>query len=153
MQNMSYGQNTTFEWPKRVAKVIFPRFRGVITYIKVVSVFRFGHRKCHFWQRGGGGEKGIFHRAPGFLVWHVTQVNIWLERILDSCTTHFDQVLPNKYSWNAKKYGIFYYYGALGWMWSIQLPQNMFCKIFFSYRAFYISTVYVVGEVVFHQNG
>ena len=94
---------------------------------------------CCLLRRGWGLAWAPYsHRAPRFLVWHVTQVNIWLERILDSCTTHFDQVLPNKYSWNAKKYGIFYYYGALGWMWSIQLPQNMFCKIFFSYRAFYI---------------
>ena len=49
MQNMSNSQNTTFEWPKRVAKVFFLRFRGVIRSIKVVSVFRFGHQKCHFW--------------------------------------------------------------------------------------------------------
>ena len=43
-------------WPKyhfRVAKTCckgdFHRFRGVIRFIKVVSVFRFGHWKCHFW--------------------------------------------------------------------------------------------------------
>ena len=46
---MSYDQNTTFEWPKRIAKVIFLRFKGVIRFIKVVSVFRFGHQKCQFW--------------------------------------------------------------------------------------------------------
>ena len=48
MQNMKNGQNTTFEWPKRVAKVIFLRFRGVIRFIKVVSVFRFGIRSASF---------------------------------------------------------------------------------------------------------
>ena len=57
---------------------------------------------CCLQRRGWGLAWAPYsHRAPGFLVWHVTQVNIWLERILDSCTTHFDQVLPNKYSWNA----------------------------------------------------
>ena len=49
MQNNQYGQKTTFKWPKRVPKVFFPRFRGVIWSIKVVSNFRFGDRKCHFW--------------------------------------------------------------------------------------------------------
>ena len=29
--------------------MIFPRFRGVIRSIKVISDFRFGDRKCHFW--------------------------------------------------------------------------------------------------------
>ena len=38
-----------FRVAKRVAKVIFLRFRGVIRFIKVVSVFRFGHQKCQFW--------------------------------------------------------------------------------------------------------
>ena len=43
------GQKTTFEWQKCVPNVIFPRFRGGIWSIKVVSDFRFGDPKCHFW--------------------------------------------------------------------------------------------------------
>ena len=42
------GQKTTFEWPKVVSEVNFPAFWGVIRSIKVVSVFRFGDRKCRF---------------------------------------------------------------------------------------------------------
>ena len=43
----SDGPKTTFEWPK-VTEVSFPSFLGVIRSIKVVSVFRFGDRKCRF---------------------------------------------------------------------------------------------------------
>ena len=68
---------------------------------------------CCLLRRGWGLAWAPYsHRAPRFLVWHVTQVNIWLERILDSSTTHFDQVLPNKIFLKCQKYGIFYYYGA-----------------------------------------
>ena len=44
----SDGRKTTFEWPKVVSEVSFPAFWGVIRSIKVVSVFRFGDRKCRF---------------------------------------------------------------------------------------------------------
>ena len=44
----SNGRKTTFEWPKVVSEVIFPAFWGVFRSIKVVSVFRFGDRKCRF---------------------------------------------------------------------------------------------------------
>ena len=68
---------------------------------------------CCLQRRGWGLAWAPYsHRAPRFLVWHVTQVNIWLERILDSSTTHFDQVLPNKIFLKCQKYGIFYYNGA-----------------------------------------
>ena len=46
------------EWSKWVPKVIFPRFRGVIRSIKVVSVFHFGHWKCHFWYPQNS-QKGV----------------------------------------------------------------------------------------------
>ena len=49
MQNKQNGQKTTFELRKCAPNVIFPRFRGGIWFIKVVSDFRFGDRKCHFW--------------------------------------------------------------------------------------------------------
>ena len=42
------GRKNTFEWPKVVSEVDFPAFWGVIRSIKVVSVFRFGDRKCRF---------------------------------------------------------------------------------------------------------
>ena len=44
----SNGRKTTFEWPKVVSELSFPSFWGVFRSIKVVSVFRFGDRKCRF---------------------------------------------------------------------------------------------------------
>ena len=43
------AKKNTFEWRKYVPEVIFPTFRGGIWSLKVVSDFRFGDRKCHFW--------------------------------------------------------------------------------------------------------
>ena len=43
------AKKTAFEWQKCVPNVIFPRFRGGIWSIKVVSDFCFGDWKCHFW--------------------------------------------------------------------------------------------------------
>ena len=44
----SNGRKTTFEWPKVVSEVNVLTFWGVIRSLKVVSVFRFGDRKCPF---------------------------------------------------------------------------------------------------------
>ena len=38
-----------------------------------------------------------FHYSATFCLAHLKQLNICLKRILDSSTTHFDQVLPTKY--------------------------------------------------------
>ena len=41
----SNGRKTTFEWPKVVSVVSFPRFWGVLC---IAKCFRFGDRKCRF---------------------------------------------------------------------------------------------------------
>ena len=44
----SNGRKTTFEWPKVVSEVSFPRFWGVFWGGLFSGIFRFGDRKCHF---------------------------------------------------------------------------------------------------------
>ena len=48
-------RSTRVNW---TGKVIFLRFKGVIRSIKVVSIFRFGHWKCHFWYPQNS-QKGV----------------------------------------------------------------------------------------------
>ena len=53
MQNMLNGQNTTFEWPKRVAKVIFlrPKRKTKTTFINLITPLNL--RKITFTTRFG----------------------------------------------------------------------------------------------------
>ena len=87
MQNNQNGQKTTFKWPKRIPKVFFSRFRGVIWSIKVVSDFRFRHRKYHFWYPHNR-KIGQFLRFWGYEKWH-----LWCPK-RKSETTFIDQITP-----------------------------------------------------------
>ena len=87
MQNNQNGQKTTFKWPKRVPKVIFPRFWGVIWSIKVVSDFRFGDQKCLFRYPQNRTNCPIL-RFWGYQKWHFRCPKRKSE------TTFIDQITP-----------------------------------------------------------
>ena len=63
------AKKTTFDVQKCVPGVIFPRLRGVISSIKVISDFCFGDRKCFFWYPQNR-EVGQFLRFLGYQKWH-----------------------------------------------------------------------------------
>ena len=48
----SNGRKTTFEWPKVISEVSFPRFWGVFCIAKCFCFFvRFGDQKCRFYEK------------------------------------------------------------------------------------------------------
>ena len=81
------AKKNTFEWRKCVPEVIFLRFRGGIWSIKVVSDFRFGDRKCHFWSPPNRKYCTIF-AIWGGQKWHFQSPKRKSE------TTFIDQIPP-----------------------------------------------------------